>query len=379
MCEHFARVSTIAGALMALALLCGRIVAPGAPRPDKNYEPSFVLVEQYPMPVISRTSPGTEGIEYGFEGGGAVKLEGIYHLFTTELMPGTEWVKTRIAHWTSTDRIHWRRVSTVFESSGDFTGKDPRAVMGGAQPVYNAQEGRWNLTYGACRSAPDTKTKWRTNYETRIWRAVSKQKGYGGIGGPYEDVGVILEPGAQSQPWEGLQGTDSFFPFPVGKRWLAFYGSANSEHLPIEHWRVGLAEAGALAGPWKRMSGVNPVQIARRFAENLMVTQLKNGYYVAVYDNDIEYPNSIGLTWSAPGDGIHWAPGRPIVIQPKGTGFWANTVRTPLSLIPEGNGQYTVFYTGYQNPPVSGSHHYSGVGFVTLRELGDREVGSSGH
>ena len=93
------------------------------------------------------------------------------------------------------------------------------------------------------------------------------------------------------------------------------------------------------------------MNLEKRFAENPIVTQLKNGYYVAVYDNDVEYPNTIGYTWSAPGDGVHWAPGRQLVVQPKGTGFWADIVRTPLGLIPEGHGQYTLFYTGYQNHP----------------------------
>ena len=284
-------------------------------------------------------------------------------------------VKTRIAHWSSADRIHWQRVSTLFASSGDFTGQDPRAALWGPMPVYNAAEGQWDLIYVAYRAAPDTKTESRANYEGRIWRAVSKQKGYDGIGGPYVDVSVILEPDTHSQPWEGLQGTDSFFPFQVGKRWLGFYGSANTEHLPIEHWRVGLAEAPALAGPWKRMSGVNPVPVEKRFAENPMVTQLHTGYYVAVYDNDIEYSNTIGYALSVPGDGIHWALGKQLVVQPKGTGFWADVVRTPLGLIPEEGGRYTLFYTGYQKPPTAGPRLYGGVGLVTVEETGAAESG----
>ena len=142
---------------------------------------------------------------------------------------------------------------------------------------------------------------------------------------------------------------------------------------------MGLAEAPALPGPWKRMRGVNPVNIEKRFAETPIVTQLNNGYYVAVYDNDVEYPNTIGYSWSAPGDGVQWAPGKRIVVQPKGKGFWADDVRTPLGLIPEGHGQYTVFYTGYQKPPVSGPHPYGGVGFVTLKEAAAVDTGAGVH
>ena len=374
MFKHYLSPLAVAGALQALTFFSAGIIAQEVAPPAKTSKPSFALVEQYPSPVIARNSPGAEGSEYGFEGGRVLKIEGTYHLVTTEILAGQMWVKTRLAHWSSPDRIHWKRVSTLFASSGDFTGQDPRASFWGPMPVYNAAEGRWDLIYVAYRCAPNTKTAWRNNYEGRIWRAVSKQMGYGGIGGPYEDVGVILEPDANSQPWEGLQGTDSFFPYQAGGRWLGLYGSANTEHLPVEHWRVGLAEAPVLAGPWNRMSGVNPVSIEKSFIENPIMTKLTSGDYIAVYDTD--YKNAIGYTWSAPGDGVHWTPGRPIVVQPKGTGFWADDVRTPLGLISEGHGRYTVFYTGYQKPPMSGSHLYSGVGFVTLKEAGAVDAGA---
>jgi hypothetical protein len=379
MFRRYLYLLAVVGAPLALTLFRSGMIAQAAAPPSKTYKPSFVLAEQYPSPVIARTSPGAEGIGFGFEGGRVIKLDGTYHLFTTEMLPGHMSVKTRLAHWSSSDRIHWKRVATLYESSGDFTGRDPRASLWAPMPVYNTEEGQWDLFYVAYHSAPDTKTEWRANYDGHIWRAVSKVKGYGGVGGPYEDVGVILERDGNSQPWEGLMATDSFFPYHVGRRWLAFYGSANSEHLPIEHWRVGLAAAPALPGPWKRMSGVNPVNLEKRFAENPVVTRLENGYYVAVYDTDVDYPTAIGYTWSAPGDGVHWAPGRQLVVQPKGAGFWADTVRTPLGLIPEGRGQYTVFYTGYQKLPATAPDIYAGVGFVTLKEAGAVDVGASLH
>ena len=379
MFKHHSWLSVIAGALLAVAFLHFGINAQQSPPPAKTYEPAFTLIEQYPTPVIARTSPGAEKDGFGFEGGRVIKLEGTYHLFTTEMLPDHMGVKTRLAHWTSSDRIHWKRVATLYESSGDFTGRDPRASLWAPMPVYNTQQGQWDLVYVAYRAAPDTKTEMRSNYEGKIWFAVSKQKGYGGIGGPYEDVGVILEPDAHSQPWEGLQGTDSFFPYQVGKRWLGWYGSANTEHLPIQYWRVGLAEAPALPGPWKRRSEGNPVHLEKRFAENPVVTQLENGYYVAVYDDDIEHQNAVGYTWSAPGDGVRWSLGKELVVQPKGKGMWADTVRTPLGLIPEGHGRYTLFYTGYQNPPASGPHVYAGVGFVTLKEAGAMDAGARPH
>lgn len=360
-------------AIVVLALARAGCVAQDKSPPGTGHPPAFALVEQYPVPVIQKDSPGAEGIGYGFEGGRVIKLVGTYHLFTTENLPGHMWVKTRLAHWSSTDRIHWKRVSTLYESSGDFTGRDPRASLWAPMPVYNDGEGRWNLFYVAYRCAPSTKTEWRGNYEGRIWRAVSQSAGRGGIGGPYRDVGAILQPDADSQFWEGLQGTDSFFPYWAGGRWLGFYGSANTEHLLVEHWRVGLAEAPVLAGPWMRRREGNPVNLEKRFAENPVVTRLDSDDYVTVYDDDIEYPNSIGMTWS--NDGIHWAAGKPIVVQPHGTGRWADVVRTPLGLIPEGMGRYTVFYTGYKKSAVGGRHIFGAVGFVILREVDESKAG----
>jgi len=306
------------------------------------------VARSWERPILTIQSPGAQGNKYGFEGGRVLKINGLYHLFTSEMVDDPHWVKMRLAHWTSTDRLHWTRVSTLEESSGDFTGKDQRAALWSPLPVYDPQENRWNLFYVAYQAAPDTDREWLTNHEGRIWRAVSNVRGTNGIGGPYEDVGVILQRGADSDNWEGLQGTDSFFPYLVGDRWYAFYGSAHTEKLPISSWQVGLAAAPSIAGPWKRCTAENPLKVEKRFIENPIVTKLSDGTYLAVYDTDA--PNAIGYTFSA--DGIHWSAGQELVVQ-QGTGVWATEVRTPLGLIPEGNGEFTLFYTA--NEKISGS------------------------
>jgi hypothetical protein len=306
--------------------------------------PQLVVTRQFDEPLLTIYSPGGEGNKYGFEGGRALKLEGVYHLFTSEMVGDPHWVKMRLAHWTSHDRLRWKRLSTLFESSGDFTGGDPRAALWSPMPVYNQAEGRWNLFYVAYQSAPDTSKEWLTNHEGRIWRAVSKVKGLRGIGGPYEDAGIILQRGEDSDPWEGLQGTDSFFPYKVGNKWYAFYGTGHTEKLPISLWQVGLAWAEDLAGPWRRCTDLNPLPIEEVFIENPVVTQLADGTYVAVYDNNVEH--AIGYTFSA--DGVHWTPGRPLVVQER-NGIWASEVRTPLGLVPEGKDQFTLFYTANQD------------------------------
>ncbi len=328
--------------------------------PRSPQKPSLILLEQYKEPVLTVHSPGAEDIKYGFEDGRVVKIGNTYHLITTEMFTEPFSVKTRIGYWTSEDRIHWKRISTLYTSSGDQTGKDPRASLWGPMPIYDEKEGRWDLIYVGYRSQPQTEPQWLLGYEGRIWRAVSQTKGMQGIGGPYKDIGVILEPGPQSDPWEGLQGTDSFFPYPVKDKWYGIYGSAHTEMHPVTSWPVGLATAPSLAGPWKRCTKLNPLQIEKRFSENPIVTLLKDGTYAAVYDTDAD--NAIGYAWSA--DGIHWGPGDEIVVQPEGAGHWANEVITPLGLIPEGNDTFTVFYTGRHKPvPI----YSESMGFVTLK------------
>lgn len=305
------------------------------------------VTKRWQVPLLTIHSEGAEDNKYGFEGGRVLKIRGAYHLFTSEMVGDPHWVKMRLAHWTSPDRLHWQRVATLAESSGDYTGKDPRAALWSPLPVFDAKQNRWNLFYVAYQAAPDTTEQWLTNHEGRIWRAVSATPGEDGIGGPYKDVGIVMQRGKDSDPWEGLQGTDSFFPYLVGDRWYALYGSAHTEKLPLSLWQVGLATAPSLAGPWKRCTELNPLKVENRFIENPIVSRLSDGTYVAVYDTDA--PNATGYMLSS--DGIHWSMGQHLIVQ-EGSGVWATEVRTPLGLVDEGNGVFSQFYTA--NEKVSG-------------------------
>lgn len=330
--------------LAATAWLCAFVLlASGAVRAQLA-DLTLVVIRQLDEPILTVSSPGAEGNKYGFEGGRVIKVDGTYHLFTSEMIEDPHWVKMRLARWTSRDRIHWKRRSTLFESSGDFTGKDRRAALWSPIPIYDDREGRWNLFYVAYQCAPDTAKEWLTNHEGRIWRAVSRAKGRSGIGGPYVDAGIVLQRGKDSDPWEGLQGTDSFFPYRIGDRWYAFYGTAHTETKPISLWQVGLASAPMLSGPWKRCSELNPLSIEKPFIENPVVTRLTDGTYVVVYDNHIEH----AVGYSSSRDGIHWTPGKVLIVQ-KDKGVWASEVRTPLGLIPEGKDSFTLFYTANED------------------------------
>ena len=80
----------------------------------------FEIISSSDGPVIKKGDPGTENNKYGFEGGRTFKLNGIYHLFTSEMIDEPWWTKMRLAHWKSPDGKNWQRVSTLYESSGDF-------------------------------------------------------------------------------------------------------------------------------------------------------------------------------------------------------------------------------------------------------------------
>jgi predicted GH43/DUF377 family glycosyl hydrolase len=312
--------------------------------------------------VLTSGAIGTENNKYGFEGGTVVRLKDGYHLFTSEMKGDPRWVKMSLAHWLSPDGIQWRRISTIRESSGDFTGKDPRAATWSPMLYFNKPNYHWELYYIGYKSRPDSAGMWLSNYEGRVYRAVSETSGIYGINGPYHDNGMIMEPGKESDPFEGLQGTDSFFPYEAAGKYYAFYGSAQTQHMPITLWQIGLAMADNPAGPWKRCSELNPLDLGISFTENPVVTKLDNGLYVAVVDAGSD---STGLQRSAFGyfysnDGVHWSKEQLCYLENKVSKWW-KLMRTPLCLIKEDDNSYTVFHTAYDK------NNYGSVGKIKVK------------
>ena len=231
--------------------------------------------------------------------------------------------------------------------------------------VFDEELNRWTLFYSAFRSAPNQKGKWLINHDGRIHRALSETAGRNGIGGPYKDIDTALQPHKNSDSWEGHQGTDSFFPFKIGDRkWLSFYGSAQTEKVPTTFWAVGLASAPSLSGPWTRLSKINPILYPR--AENPHVVQLKKNLYAAIYDAILETaPDSLKIPYTFSTDGLHWTATKYIQLSP-GENNWIKQVRTPLSLIPLGHDTFLVYFTAAQ------PNGYSSLGRITIRFLSNR-------
>lgn len=301
-----------------------------------------------PHPLLTPESAPDGAIRYGFEGGRVLHHDGQYHLFTTELPGEPFWVRTRIAHWASDDGTTWRRVSTLYESSADMTGQDPRAALWAPMPVFDSTDSRWNLFYVAYRSAPDTDEAFFRNHHGQIWRAVSTKSGPDGLDGPYRDEGVILSPDEDSGAWEGLQGTDSFFPFQTENGWLAFYGSARTEQIPIPYWRVGIVQAPRLSGPWLRDHKHSPISAEEIFIENPVVTTHPDGRYIAVYDSGTEEPYTVGVMSSI--DGTEWTREERITIDPEDAP-WIEGIRTPQGILFGEDGSGELFFTAWIKTP----------------------------
>lgn len=334
------KVLLVTGILYLTALSCNKTVDHStSDQVASDYQQGFPIQPVFELewvkenPVITRGDPGTEGNKYGFEGGCAIKVNNAYHLFTTEMFGNPLWTRTKLGYWTSKDGIIWDRRSTLFESTGDFTGEDPRACLWSPMPTYDTENEQWILTYVAYNSKPNTGDAWYRNYNGKILMAVSQVKGFSGIGGPYKDASVLLQPGPASDKWEGLMGTDSFFPFPACNGWLAFYGSSPES--------VGLAEASALAGPWSRKTESNPV---RRFIENPLVTRIRDGRYIALFDG-CGKNRKIGYMISQ--DGINWSQEIFFDLEEQVTDKWWKLTRTPMGLIQESEDLFTVYFTAY--------------------------------
>ena len=120
--------------------------------------------------------------------------------------------------------------------------------------------------------------------------------------------------------------------------------------------------ADSLEGPWKRSSGLNPLDNGLSFIENPVVTKLDNGLYVAVadagYDSSGLSRPAFGYCWSR--DGIHWSKERLCYLKNKAP-LWWKWMRTPLCLIRENDSLYTVFHTAYD------MNDYGSLGMLSVK------------
>ena len=198
-------------------------------------------------------------------------------------------------------------------------------------PFYNEKEGRWNFFYVAYINKPKTDYN-PVHIHGKIWRAASTKSGPLGLGGPYKDIEIVLRPDSTSGPWEGVQGTDSFFLYPVNDSFYAYFGSFKKS--PEEKiWGTGLAKADDMTGPWTRRSDLNPVLMDDYFTENPVVAILDDGRYIAFLDAGIHGK----FAYSVSNDGIHWSKGTFVDMNNHPDKWW-ELMHKPLSCIHKGGG-----------------------------------------
>lgn len=297
----------------------------------------------------------------GFETGQMIKVDGVYHMFVNEMFDRAH-RDMRIAYWTSSDAVNWKRKSTIVESIPGRSPFNPKSEVWVTGVEFNGEENAWNIFYVAYRAGDKEKGEIEANdYAGRIWRAKSVVPGKDGIAGPYAEMGIIMQPDENSQAWEGEQAIAAFNPYKVGDLWYAFYDGHT--HTPLGDWPVGMATAKKLSGPWERMpEGHNPVPISPEFNENLQVTELKNGGYLAIFDAMGDHE----IAYSLSEDGIRWQPEVRLKIQ-SDNNLWAepgdHATRTPLGAVEEEDGTFTVVYTAMYNK--DGKLFY-GIGKCTL-------------
>jgi hypothetical protein len=303
------------------------------------------LISEHSGPVIGIDHPDVLATNNrsGFETGQVVKIDSVYHMFVNEMFDRPH-RDLRISYWTSTNCINWKRQSTIVSSIPGRTAFNPRSEVWVNAVVYNGEENAWNIFYTAYRGGDSTKGEIAgSDYEGRIWRAKSVKQGRNGIAGPYADMGIVLQPDENSQSWEGQQAIASFFPYLTDKGWFAIYDGHN--YIPKTGWPDGMAFAKKLNGPWTRMPlGFNPLTIVDEFAENAIVSQLKDKRYLMVFDSFGD--QEIG--YSISNDGVNWNKETRVKIQ-SAKNPWAEKgdhyTRTPLCAIEEADGTFTVIYT----------------------------------
>ncbi|MEI6949721.1 hypothetical protein V9K67_21215 [Paraflavisolibacter sp. H34] len=340
-------------AMVVLALLAAgpagaqkKKAAPSSPAPVATAAPKVLkMVTEHKGPVITADHPDVLASKNrsGFETGQVVKEGGVYHMFVNEMFERPH-RDMRISYWTSPDAVNWKRQSTVVESIPGRTHTNPKAEVWVTGVVFNDEEDAWNIFYVAYRAGDSTKGEIQGNdYAGRIWRAKSVVKGRSGIAGPYADMNVLLEPDENSQAWEGQQAVACFSPYKVGATWYSAYDGHN--HVPKGGWPTGLAFAKNLKGPWTRMpEGFNPIPLADVFTENEIVTRLKDGRYLMIFDSFGD--QEIGYSLST--DGVNWSKETRVKVQSPGS-LWAEPgdhyTRTPLCALEEEDGTFTVVYT----------------------------------
>lgn len=314
--------------------------------------PTAILAWQSITSLINKTSPGAEDNIYGFEDGTVIRRQdNSLLMIASEMYGNLKWVKMRLGVWSASylDPFHWNRVRSLRVSDASFDGSSLHSSSWGPFFIHDKVNDEWVLSYVGYRGAPSNGSGWLENFQGTIFSQVAPVKGDAGLDTNFNDSSyvstdsILMEPsdwhinGPWPHPCQGLQGTDSMFPFMLQNgSWAALVGTSHQEadnQFGSGKWPVSLATAPALSGPWTRFnpSGGDPadapcVDINGGFTENPVVSHRPDdsSAYHAVYDNLSGESEGFGYVCS--NDGISWGKGSVVKTQ--------NGCRTPFGLIP---------------------------------------------
>jgi hypothetical protein len=351
----------------------------------KNKTPRLRLevLRTLPDPVIGKETTGAERIPGGFEGGNSVKVviggKSQYHFFAHSY-PTLGWARSQLDHWMSDDGRQFRHVG-VMRADYEDKATGVKHIFTAPIPFFAEKEDRWYLSYG--EFVAKIGGGWSPSAGT-MWCAPSKEAGLAGVAGPY-DFGKRYEyvprqclnkrPVSNSAPFQVKDG-----------RWAVLVCPNGEAGKDSGRWPILLSFAPTPLGPFPATPEplVLPMIEPTGLTENPMPVKVKGpnsgrDYWVAVFDflapEVTSYvPKTVfGFSWSE--DGIAWPKdhGQAVNVDdglPKGQkGWWrgAWAIRTPHQMLDEGDGTYTIFFTG-----ATTENYFQGfraVGKVTVRLL----------
>ena len=161
-----------------------------------------------------------------------------------EMYGDPKWVKMRLGVWRSKDGVHdWTRQRTLRNSSAIYNGTDQHAASWGPFLLWDPDSSRWALSYIGYRSGGSNFSGWSTNWDGKVFFQYANVTGDAGLDSDFGDSGdwrsddqVLLAPDTLGAPWppcQGLQGTDSMYPYqlPNGS-WAALVGTSHQVRAP---------------------------------------------------------------------------------------------------------------------------------------------------
>jgi hypothetical protein len=323
-------------------------------------------------PVLSPSQPGLwKNLSGGFENGVVVKQSGVYHMVTTGWSAGT-YSHDIIVQFSSPDKRTWTfggQVAGCHWENGEWYNPVAQPAL-----YFSDEADRWELFHIWCI---EPKVGWTPN--CTCVRTVSTVLGRSGIIGPWAEDGIVLSP-AGAQPWQDGKLDSISNPFLVGERYYVFIGSGFDKTHTCG-FCVGLASGRNISGPFERVangsatplingtSGTAEGVVVHGWNENPLVLRLPSGVYVSVFDFlrpevTTGHDHVFGFSYST--TGVDWPAENGVAMSllphnaSSSTALWATRARTPLSLIDEGDGTYTMFYTGFAGAMAA-------VSYVSLR------------